>query len=98
MAREPWVFARTTSVNAATSDIALGIKQLSEGKPIKAAGHILSGASTVPSVVRTVVNGSRLMREYLEPGSYAKMSQEAAAIAEAGGRIKQNTLVEMGLS
>ena len=84
--------ATTTSVNAATSEIALGIKQLSEGKPIKAAGHILSGASTVPSVIRTVVNGSRLMREYLEPGSYAKMSREAAAIAEAGGRIKQNTL------
>lgn len=84
--------ATTTSVNAATSEIALGIKQLSQGKPIKAAGHMLSGAATVPSIIRTVVNGSRLMREYLEPGSYAKMEEEANAVAQAGGRIKQNTL------
>jgi len=39
-----------------------------------------------------MVNGSRLMREYLTPGSYAKMAEEAKALASAGGRIRQNTI------
>lgn len=30
--------------------------------------------------------------EYLNPGSYAKLSAEAQAVADAGGRLKQNTL------
>jgi ParB-like chromosome segregation protein Spo0J len=84
--------ATTTSVNAATSDIALGIQQLAEGKPLRAGLSIARGASTIPSIINTAVNGSRLMREYLNPGSYAKFSEEAKALAQAGGRIKQNTL------
>ena len=84
--------ASTTAVNAATSEVALGIQQLSEGKPIQAVGHILSGATVVPSVVRTLVNGSHLMSEYLTPGSYAKMAFEARAVAEAGGRAKMDVL------
>jgi hypothetical protein len=78
--------AATTAINAATSEVALGIQQLSEGKPIKALGHITTGLSVAPSIARTLVNGSRMLSEYLEPGSYKKMAEEAAAVAEAGGR------------
>lgn len=84
--------ATTTSVNAATSDIALGLQQLTEGKPLKAGVSLAKGAATLPSLVATAVNGSRLMREYLDPGSYEKFASEAKALAQAGGRVKQYTL------
>jgi len=84
--------ASTTSINAATSDVALGIQQLAEGKPLRAGFSLAKGASVFPSLLHTMVNGSRLMREYLTPGSYAKMAEEAKALASAGGRIRQNTI------
>jgi hypothetical protein len=84
--------ASTTSINAATSDVALGIQQLAEGKPFKAGVSLAKGAAVAPSILRTMVNGSRLMKEYLDPGSYAKMQKEAAALSQAGGRIRQNTV------
>jgi N12 class adenine-specific DNA methylase len=81
-----------TSLLAPVSDIALSLRQLSEGKPIRAVGNALVGFSTVPSVLRTAINGHRLMREYLSPGSYARMAEEARMIAVAGGRHKMNAL------
>ena len=86
--------ASTTAINAATSEVALGIQQLFEGKPFTAAGHFLSGGTIAPSVIRTMVNGSRMMREYLDPGSYKKMEAEASAVAEAGGRARMD-MVQM---
>ena len=44
------------------------------------------------SIFNTVRNGSRLMNEYLNPGSYAKMATEAKALAQAGGRVRQNVI------
>ena len=41
-----------------------------------------------------MVNGSRMMREYLDPGSYKKMEAEASAVAEAGGRARMD-MVQM---
>lgn len=84
--------ASTTSINAATSDVALGIQQIAEGKPFRAGVSLAKGASVIPSLIHTMVNGSRLMHEYLTPGSYAKMTEEANALANAGGRIRQNTI------
>jgi hypothetical protein len=46
----------------------------------------------VPSVVQTLRNGSKLMAEYLSPGSYAKFAEEANALASAGGRPKMDVL------
>lgn len=82
--------AATTTVNAATSEVALGIEQLFQGKPVRATGHIVHGATILPAVLRSVRNGSHLLREYLDPGSYQKMSREASAVAEAGGRAKMD--------
>lgn len=84
--------ASTTTINAATSDVALGIQQLAEGKPLKAGASLAKGLTVAPSMLRTLVNGSRMLRQYLEPGSYAKMAKEAQALAQAGGRVRQNTL------
>lgn len=84
--------ATVTTLNAAASDIALGIEQLSQGKLPDFGKSFLSGAAVLPALFRTIRNGSRLTREYLNPGSYTKMAKEADAMAQAGGRIKQNTL------
>ena len=82
----------TTAANASTSALALGIEQLIHGQVFDAAKNLTFGASTLPAIVQTAINGSRLMREYLDPGAYAKFAAEAAAVAEAGGRAKMNTL------
>jgi hypothetical protein len=43
-------------------------------------------------MISTFRNGSKLMKEYLTPGSYVKFAREANAVSLAGGRIKQNTI------
>lgn len=83
--------ATTTTVNAATSDIALGIQEATQGK-LSALKDLGQGLTVVPSLISTLRNGSHLMREYLNPGSYEKFAKEAEAVATAGGRIKQNTV------
>ena len=84
--------ATTTAVNAAASDIALGAQQLTQGKPLQGMKNVAEGVTYVPSMISTFRNGSKLMKEYLSPGSYAKFAREANAVSLAGGRIKQNTL------
>ena len=84
--------ATTTAVNAAASDIALGTQQITQGKPLQGMKNIAEGVTYVPSMISTFRNGSKLMKEYLEPGSYSKFAREANAISLAGGRIRQNTL------
>jgi protein-tyrosine-phosphatase len=84
--------ATATTINAAVSDLALGIQQLLDGKPFKAGASLIKGATIAPSAIATVRNGAKLMQEYLDPGSYAKFSREAAAVAQSGGRAQQNTI------
>lgn len=82
--------ATTTAVNAVTSDIALGIQQLSQGKVVEAGKSLAKGVTMAPSVASTLVQGIKVTREYLEPGSYKELSRLADAISDAGGRVKQN--------
>ena len=84
--------ATTISVVGQASDLALGIQQLTEGKPVKFGAALARWAMIVPSIFNTVRNGSKLMSEYLSPGNYSKMAKEAAAVAIAGGRVKQNVI------
>ena len=82
----------TTAVNTAVSDIALGIQQMYEGKIAQGATRIAGGITTVPSVINTFRNGTKLMEEYLTPKSYEEFSREAQALSSAGGRVKQQTI------
>jgi hypothetical protein len=83
--------ATTTTVNNAISTAALGTQELTHGK-VKGALHLAEGFTVLPALAHTIVNGSRLMKEYLNPGSYAKMAGEANALALAGGRLRAATL------
>lgn len=82
----------TTAFNGSTSAVGLGIKQLSRGRIFDGARNLVFGLGTLPSIAQTALNGSRLLREYLEPGSYAKFAEEARWVAGSGGRPKMNTL------
>jgi N12 class adenine-specific DNA methylase/2'-5' RNA ligase len=84
--------ATVTTVNAAASDVALGIEQLSQGKPVKAAGNVLAGLALPVSLIRTMVNGIKATREYMKPGTYPEMEKEADWIARSGGRTAPSTL------
>lgn len=81
----------------AVSDIALGIQQLTEGKPVSFATSVAAGFLFPISAFNTVRNGYRLMHQYVDPGSYIGMAREADSIAVAGGRIKENTFKINGL-
>jgi hypothetical protein len=76
--------ATTTTVNAAASDIAVGIEQLSQGKPV-AAG--ISMARAPITVKHMMANGYKITREYMSPGSYPEMEKEAEWLSRAGGRL-----------
>lgn len=80
-----------TGIGAA-SDTALGIQQLTEGKPISFAAHVGMGILFPISTINTVRNGMKLMRSYLDPVKYPEMAKEAESIATAGGRLKENTV------
>jgi len=84
--------ATVTTVNAAASDVALGVEQLFQGKPVKAAGNALAGIALLPSLVRTIKNGWKATREYMKPGTYPEMEKEADWIARSGGRLAPSTL------
>jgi hypothetical protein len=82
--------AMFSAVNSSISDLALAFRKGSTLRMMEAA---MAAARVVPLVVspiRHVVIGTRLMREYLSPGSYAEYSRLADAVATGGGRIYQD--------
>ena len=75
-----------------TSDLALGVQQLTEGKPVSFAKAAIRTLAFPVSALNTVRNGMKLMRSYLDPVKYPEMAKEAEAMAVAGGRLKENTI------
>jgi broad specificity phosphatase PhoE len=54
----------TTVANSSFSDMALGIRELTAGKPLKAAKYFAEGAVPFRSVVRDVIRGTYLEKVY----------------------------------
>jgi hypothetical protein len=73
-----------TSLDTMVSDVALGVEKLSRGNPAGVAA-IARGLTGVSPFENALV-GHRVLQEYLKPGSYAKYSKLAKAVADAGGR------------
>jgi len=77
-----------TSLDAATSRLAIGIEDLSRGHAYKAAKTF---ASVPASPVTNIMQGARIMREALHPGSTdAETASLVHALELAGGRIGQD--------
>lgn len=78
-----------TSMDAAVSKMALGVEQLASGKPLQA----LKSAAQVPTAPFTnYLQGSKVLREYLKPGSQGgEMAAIVNGLVEGGGRVRMDT-------
>lgn len=99
-----------TSLDAATSQVALGIKELgtaasgatadvTPGARGRLAGSAVGRVLTYPlAPVSTMVRGDRLLKAYLtgRTGSSAELAQMVSAIVRAGGRVRMDTFYKNG--
>lgn len=87
--------AMFSAINSSISDAALALRKASSLdirdvlEVAKAGGR---AATLVASPLRHVIEGTKLMHEYLSPGSYEKYSELANAVAKGGGRVYQDPL------
>jgi hypothetical protein len=73
-----------TSLDSMISDVALGLQKVSRGK-VSGVGDVARGMLPI-SPVLNYLRGSKVLKEYLDPGSYAKFQQQADWVARSGGR------------
>jgi hypothetical protein len=84
--------AMFSGINSTISDFALALRKASRLNITEAAKASARAVPLIASPIRHVITGTRLMREYLSPGTYAKYSDLADAVAKGGGRIYQDPL------
>jgi hypothetical protein len=82
-------FTTTSLAGAATSDVALGLQQLSKGHPIRAIGSFAKGMTIIPSMIETYSLGHSLENEYLRPGSAPWAAKYARDLENVNGGIGQ---------
>ncbi len=76
-----------TSLDAATSRLALGLEDAARGN----FGDALKSVASVPvSPLTNLITGAKLRKEVLRPGSYPQMAAIAKALEKAGGRVGQD--------
>ena len=77
-----------TTLDAATSRMALGLNQLVGGSPIKGLANI---ASVPIAPFTNIIKGNKLLKEWYAPGSQgAEMGRLVDALSQAGGRVKMD--------
>jgi hypothetical protein len=77
----------TTAVNASTSDVALGLQQLANGRPVAGLKHIGRGVSGA-SLIADVMRGREGYREFYDPGSIGgPVADRVADYIRAGGKF-----------
>ena len=84
--------AMFSALNSSISDYALALRKASGLNLLEFLKAGSRSATLAASPVRHVIMGTKLMREYLSPGTYAKYSDLANAVAKGGGRIYQDPL------
>jgi len=75
-----------TSIDAATSRVALGVQQFSEGKPIKALKNVLSAPA---SPITNLIKGNKLLESYY--GRNPELTLLVDDLLKAGGRVKMDS-------
>jgi hypothetical protein len=68
------------------SDLSLGIQQGFRGNVKGAAINLAKTATIIPSIASNIRYGVQGMREFLEPGRYAQLSDAVNAVTDAGFR------------
>lgn len=82
--------AMMSGINSTISDFALALRKASTLSITGATKAAARGVPLIASPVRHVITGTKLMREYLSPGTYTDYSELADAVAKGGGRIYQD--------
>jgi hypothetical protein len=77
-----------TSVDAATSRMALGIRQLRGGEPLRAA---VTALSTPVAPLTNLIRGDRLLKAYLRGTGDQALAEAVNSLELAGGRVKMDT-------
>lgn len=77
-----------TSMDAAVSKTALGIEQMANGQPL---AGLRSMAETPVAPVSNYLRGSKVLREYLTPGTEGgEMAAIIDALVQGGGRVRMD--------
>ena len=80
--------ATFVSMDTAISKAALGIQQITQGRPIEGAKNILFAGALIPPVIHTALRGGELRRAWLDPESASpEMRKIANALVAGGGRV-----------
>lgn len=83
-----------TSIDATVSKASLGIEQLFSGKPLSALG---SFARTPIAPLETYLRGSKVLGEYLRPGTQGgEMAQFVDGLVAGGGRVRMDQFYSTG--
>ena len=78
-----------TTMDAATSKLALGIYQTAKGHPLKG---VLSMLQTPISPITGLLTGNRMMKEWYTPGTQGEeFARLVDAVVEGGGRAKMDS-------
>ena len=84
-----------TSVDAATSKLALGLEQIADGKPIKGASSIVQAGLVAPALVSNLWRGTKVLREYSRPGTQGgDIPLIVDAMQQAGGRKHMDAIYQ----
>ena len=77
-----------TSMDAAVSKSALAVEQLAAGRPFAAGGSLLRSPI---APFENYLRGSKVLREYLAPGTEGgEMAQIVDALVKGGGRVRMD--------
>jgi hypothetical protein len=89
--------AMFTSLDAVTSDVALGIEQIARGEPIRGAKNLFSAAAPPIAAVKNVRRGARLRTALLNPGNATpELQRMVDALIQGGGRAKMDDFWRLG--
>ena len=77
-----------TSFDASISKVALGLNQLSEGRPFKA---FVSVAESPIAPLTTIFKGNKVLKEWYRPGSQGEeIGRIVEGLQQAGGRVRMD--------
>lgn len=73
------------TADTAISRAALGLQQITQGRPLIGAKNIAEGATILPSAVHTLYSGSQLRKAWLDPANATPAMQKIVEAMKAGG-------------
>lgn len=88
-----------TTLDSATSKLALSFKQLGSGQFKEAGKSVVNAATMIGPAIGNIHKGNLILREWVKPGSTTpEIAQIVDAMKAAGGRIKMDDFYHTGMT